>query len=322
MTQQRDIERLLDHWFSDGPGQAPDRVVDIVADRIERQPQRPAWRLQWRPFPVNAYAKIAVAAAAVLIVAVVGYNLLPGSSTGVGGPAPTPSPSATPIATPTPTPTATPTPSPTPSSPSASVVFPSWYTEHGDGAGILPAGTQTTRQFLSGSTFTVPEGWVNDGDDAPVYWLFPDTPANKAEYALSKQTAQNFLLTDRVADNMLAFCDATGLFQGATASEVIDFVVANQALKATKPIAVTIGGLRGQQVDVQINRDWAGKCTPNADDPPTRDYTDARDRLILLDTPDGRTIGISIGSLYSSGFEAFLGQAMPIIESFRFDLGQ
>ena len=48
MTQQRDIERLLDHWFSDGPDQAPDRVVDIVADRIERQPQRPAWRLHWR----------------------------------------------------------------------------------------------------------------------------------------------------------------------------------------------------------------------------------------------------------------------------------
>ena len=35
MTQQRDIERLLDHWFADGPDQAPDRVVD---DR--RRPDR------------------------------------------------------------------------------------------------------------------------------------------------------------------------------------------------------------------------------------------------------------------------------------------
>ena len=57
MTQQRDIERLLDQWFSDGPGQAPDRVVDIVTDRIERQSQRPAWRLQWRPLPMNTYVK-------------------------------------------------------------------------------------------------------------------------------------------------------------------------------------------------------------------------------------------------------------------------
>ena len=54
---------------------------------------------------MNPYAKIAVAAAAVLIVAVVGYNLLPGSSTGVGGPAPSPSavPTATPTGTPSPT---------------------------------------------------------------------------------------------------------------------------------------------------------------------------------------------------------------------------
>ena len=115
MTQQRDIERLLDHWFSDGPVQAPDRVVDIVGDRIERQSQRPAWRLHWRPTTVNAYAKIAVAAAAVLIVAVVGYNLLPGRSTGVGGPAPSVNPTVRPTATPTATPPAPSTVSATPS---------------------------------------------------------------------------------------------------------------------------------------------------------------------------------------------------------------
>jgi len=41
---------------------------------------------------VNAYAKVAIAAAAVLIVALVGYNLLPAGSAGVGAPAPTASP--------------------------------------------------------------------------------------------------------------------------------------------------------------------------------------------------------------------------------------
>ena len=45
MTSERDIERILDLWFADGPTQAPDRVLDVVADRIGRQPQRPAWRL-------------------------------------------------------------------------------------------------------------------------------------------------------------------------------------------------------------------------------------------------------------------------------------
>ena len=41
MTHDRDIDRLLDHWFADGPTQAPDRVVDVVADRIGRQPSGP-----------------------------------------------------------------------------------------------------------------------------------------------------------------------------------------------------------------------------------------------------------------------------------------
>ena len=54
MTHERDIERLLDHWLSDGPTQSPDRVMDVVADRIERQHQRPAWRLNWRHPKMNS----------------------------------------------------------------------------------------------------------------------------------------------------------------------------------------------------------------------------------------------------------------------------
>ena len=154
-----------------------------------------------------------------------------------------------------------------------------------------------------------------------VYTLFPDTPANKAEYALSKQTAQNVLITNRVQNNMFAICEATGLFQGATASEVIDAVVANPALSSTEPVDVTIGGLSGRQVDLQLSPDWPGRCALSADDPPTRDYTEGRHRLILLDTPAGGTIGIGIGSLYSSAFEAFIADAMPIVESLQFDVG-
>ena len=56
---------------------------------------------------MNAYAKLAIAAAAVLVVAVVGINLLPGGG-GFGGPAATPTPSLAP----TPSPTVTPSGSP------------------------------------------------------------------------------------------------------------------------------------------------------------------------------------------------------------------
>jgi TRAP-type C4-dicarboxylate transport system substrate-binding protein len=90
MTQRREIEPLLDHWFQDGPSNASDRVLDVVTDRIWRQPQRPAWRLDWRHPFMHPNVKLATAIAAVVIVAIVGYALIPRSS-GVGVPNPTPS---------------------------------------------------------------------------------------------------------------------------------------------------------------------------------------------------------------------------------------
>jgi hypothetical protein len=104
MTSDRDIERVLDHWFTERPTQVADRVFDGVADRIARQPQHPAWRVSWRDvhMPSNIKPLLAVAAAAVLIVAVVGYNVLPGRSTGVGGPPPSASPTGSPSVSATP----------------------------------------------------------------------------------------------------------------------------------------------------------------------------------------------------------------------------
>ena len=309
MTRDREIERVLDHWFTERPTQVADRVLDEVADRIGRQPQQPAWLTLWRDSHVNTYLKYAAAVAAVIVVAGVGFAVL-GSPAG-------PSVGGTVSPTPTPSPAASASPS---TAPSARAEFPSWYPQDSEGAGILPAGSQTTRQFIAGTTFTVPDGWVNDGDYAPAYFLFPDTPANEAEYAISKGKAQEIILTDKVANNMLAICDATGLFQGATAAEVIDAVVANEALSTTEPVDVTVGGLSGRQIDLQLNPDWTGSC-PVEPDNPTRDYLDERSRVIVLDTLDNRTIGIAIGSRYSDDFEAFLADAMPIVESLDFDPG-
>lgn len=113
MNERSDIDRVLRHWFADGPSEMPDRVVETVADRIGRQRQRRAWRLPWRPFDMNSSIKIGAAIAAVVVLAIVGWNLLPGRSTGVGG---QPSPSASP------SPTASPTPSPSPTPRSARMV--------------------------------------------------------------------------------------------------------------------------------------------------------------------------------------------------------
>ena len=127
MTHQRDIKRLLDEWFSDGPAVAPDRVIDVVADRIERQPQRSAWRLRWRDGPMSLnrrWAGATAVLAAAVIVAVISFKVVgnpPGS--GLGTP-PTPTPTPTPTDAPRPTLTASPAATPSPTVPVASSIDP------------------------------------------------------------------------------------------------------------------------------------------------------------------------------------------------------
>jgi hypothetical protein len=316
MTTDRDFDRIAMAWLADGPEELSDRVIDAVVDDIHVTPQRHALRLPWRfPSMTTPFRIAAAAGIGVLVLGGALYVLQPGSSSpGGSGPTRSPSPSPSPSA-PSAAPTATVAPTTSPSA-----VYPSWLTDHGDGAGILPAGSQTTRQFLAGSTFTVPEGWVNDNDFGLVFGLFPDTPANQAEYAISNGTAQDITLTNRIANNMGVICDATGLFQGTTASDVIDWIVANEAFSTTEPVDVTIGGLNGLQVDLRLSPGWTGSCPLSADDPPTRDYADFRGRFIALDTPDGGSIGIWIGCHYSADSEAFFAEAMPIVDSFRFNL--
>ena len=181
MTQPRDIERLLDQWFADGSSVAPDRVIDIVADRIERQPQRPAWRLDWRHLTINPLAKAGVAIAALVLIALVGYNLLPGNRSGVGGTGPT--------AVPTASPTAAPSTAEIAKRRVSDVVHVGQQLRRNR---VLAAGSHATRLFQPAVTYTVPAGWVNYSD-ATYFGLFPDTPANQAEFARSGETADRDL---------------------------------------------------------------------------------------------------------------------------------
>jgi Tol biopolymer transport system component len=69
MTERSEISGVLRHWFDDGPSTMPDRVVDIVADRIARQPQRRVRPAVWRGGR-RVPTALAVAAALALLVVV------------------------------------------------------------------------------------------------------------------------------------------------------------------------------------------------------------------------------------------------------------
>jgi len=95
MSTDRETTRLVRSWLEEGVTRLPDRVLDSVLDQVPATQQRRHWWSAWRSNTMQTYAKVVAAAAAVLLVAVVGYQFLPRNS-GVGGQptiAPSPSPS-------------------------------------------------------------------------------------------------------------------------------------------------------------------------------------------------------------------------------------
>jgi hypothetical protein len=309
MNRHSDIDRVLQVWMSDGPTTIPDRVVDVVAARIGVQRQRRAW-----PFPgrtnVTTQIKLIAGLAAVLVVAVVGYSLLPGT-TGPGTPTAAPTPSAQPTAAPTTAPTAAPT---------ATARWPTWYppaaVADANGAGILSAGSHATRVFQPGFSFSTPEGWVNAYDEPGYFTLFQDSPANADRFASSDDLAHHVFMGPQ--DSPWFTCESEEDNSGATAAEQVTAITANEVMTVSGLVDVEIGGLTGKQFDVVRNPDWTGTCPGDSSLPAGLDPLDERNRGILLDVPGRGVLIIFMYSWSSAGHEAFLAEAMLIIESFQF----
>jgi hypothetical protein len=180
----------------------------------------------------------------------------------------------------------------------------------------LPAGSHTTLRFLPGFTFRVPEGWVNPADSGNYFALFPNTPANQAEFARSDSLAH--VLYMGVHPTPWFTCESLENNRGATAAEMVAAATANKALAVSEPVDVSIGHLTGKQFDVRRNPDWTGTCPGDADLPQGVDPEDERTRGTFLDVPRGGVLVINLYSVSSAEHGAFLAEAMPILQSFQF----
>lgn len=304
MNASRDPDRLIHRFLLEGEEQLQDQVYDAVRGEIEQKRQRAIFG-PWRTPIMNRIVGFGLAAAAVVAVVLIGAQLLgsPGSNTGGPG---------EPTATPEPTATAEPT-----AEPSTVTKLPSWYSNsEANGAGILAAGSYTTRRFSPGFTFSVPDGWVNPDDSGDYFQLFPDTPANQAEFARSEELAQVTFMG--VHPTPWFTCESLENNRGATAADRVAAASANETLAVSDPVDVAIGGLTGMQFDVQRNPDWTGTCPADSELPPGLDPEDERTRGIFLDVPGRGVLVIILYSMSSAEHEAFLAEAMPILESFQF----
>jgi hypothetical protein len=92
----RDVTRVVQSWLEEGATALPDRVLDTVLDQLPATPQRRSLWSAWRHLLMNNTVRIALAATAVVVVVLIGYQLLSGPTALApgSGPSPTPTPTA------------------------------------------------------------------------------------------------------------------------------------------------------------------------------------------------------------------------------------
>ena len=310
-AERSDIDRTLREWFADGPTSIPDRVVDGVADRIDRQPQRRAWRFRGRLF-MNTYAKLGLAAAAIVIVAVVGYSILPRNGPGPGAPTAAPSPTAV-------APTITPSPT---------VAAASCDNGTAGCLGKLDGGTYSSANFKPKLTYTVPAGpagaapaafWRNSVDLTRSYGLVPPGGGG-----YSFEVSSEVVIPEQTAD--CSTMQKPGV--GNAVSDWVTFVTEHPGLDAAAPVPVTIGGFSGFRVDFARAASWTAACSgpvgpvvmmfmhPGHDG--VRWTDDQQESFWFLDVA-GETVLIALDSAPSaSQHAADVLNAQPIIDSFVF----
>ena len=238
MSTDRDVTRIVRSWLEDGATALPDRVLDSVLDQLPATSQRRSWWPARRFGAMNTPFKLAIAAAAVVVVAIVGINLLPGYAT-VGGPGPTPSPSLS----------LSPSPSPSPAR------FPD---------GPLAAGTYTTQPFAGPGglcvaessqagcieagaeddairiTVTLPDGWTGVGGVIPTVEGY--SPPGGAALGFGRG---GWLYSE--------LCGGPGpdIPTGTTVDEFVTALVDHPDLDVTSPVDVTLGGYSGRYLELR-----------------------------------------------------------------------
>ena len=314
MTNDDQVKRLLDAWFSDGPDEVPERVLDGAADRIHGLRQRPAWRLDWRPTPMASLAKPLAAIAAVVVLAVAAFTLTRPAAD-----------SAAPVGAPTPGPVASPTTSASPSESAAAFVCDDQWPGC---AGRLSAGAHASSSFVIPLRYVVPDGWENSIDIGRSIKLETSTGLAGPIEVLAEN-----VIADPASCGPVALAGA-----GTSVQDFIDHLRALPGLDTTEPVPVTIDGYRGQSIDMSVRADWTTICPEIDPTNPTvmlltstdttikplraLGYTqDQLARWIVLDVAGQTVIVEVVGPPVRSQFDAALADDQPVIDSLDFTTG-
>jgi len=234
---------------------------------------------------MNNLAKVLVATVAVVAVALVGINALPGSQTGAGGPTPTAAPPTSTAAPPTPHPT-----------------IRDWA-----GPGRIPAGRWAVEVGSVRVAFDIPGGWEENAVPN-VFWQL-DSAARVGFH----------IVEDIVADP----CDVAIRRDspvGPTVDGMAMALVGLPHVQASGPTDASLGGYPGKLVEFDIPASSA-PCGAGAPVlwlvPAVDDYTplelNARTRVWMLDVAGARLVVFAVER--ASASPADRAQVAAILES-------
>lgn len=299
MSTENDVARSLRSWLREARHEDADRVLDLVFHQIPATPQRragwPAWRF---PLTKNTFRMVLVAAA-VVIVAVIGYQFLPASNT--GGPDATPSPSPSEASSLAPTPTASPEP-----------------------VGFLPSGALAIGRHsmvLSGARVSIEiptAGWSSNGE-----WglsLGNGPSAGSAGFIFWPSSAPDHVFSDPCSQTLASPPPGGSAAELATAVATIPGVTL-----VSGPSEVRVGGHPAQHVVLTFTNDIG--CAPDhfylwddTDNPDAARYaTEVGETLsVWIIDVNGTIVWIDGETFVSSGPEAEQ-EFQHIVDSIQFE---
>jgi hypothetical protein len=231
LSTERDTERVVRSWLRRDEYESADRVLADVLVLLDTTPQRRSWWPARRYVGMSNVYKLVIAAAAVVMVSVVGINLLPaGSWLGVGGP----------VVTPSPPPSSTPRPSLAPAD-----AFPA--------AGELEIGRHSITRDGVPFSITVPtSGWTSNG-----------TFGIDKSVGVTPDGASFIFWTETPTG---VFTDPCAQVKGPQLDDATDLAAAVASVPGTDlvsgPSDVTVGGYAAKHVAIVVRED--APCSPQA----------------------------------------------------------
>jgi hypothetical protein len=204
--------------------------------------------------------------------------------------------------------------------------------------GELDAGTYQSQYFVprldpgaawnpdfGGLTYSVPEGWANSNDGPDSFELVPasemppvsetDRRRNIGVFRQPSAMTQDRPCSDEVEPGV-----------GRTVDDLVAWLQTVPGLDTTTPEPITIGGHAGQMLDLSRDPAWTATCEGSGAEslvtflnPGIAVGDDERVQLILLDLGEGDVVAIGVWTRDQATFDAFVPEAMSVVESFQFE---